>query len=211
MSLLKNIDVWKGYRPRVCNFDLDDYCLSGIIGNNITGIADIPSSSSLGQDPDSLWTTARATRDAYLRAVNEVFGTCINFYIDPDANNPSPYRECITESQWNAIMDLYNGPDGFVSKSINLITKGDLFFNSLMPSRLKRTDTVTWYYRKFIISYQDLPVQEPQVFFTIDFKTSLYPTAQSYIEYTECVRDYVQFVKRFIKAITNCDFQIYQP
>lgn len=211
MSLLKNIDVWKGYRPRVCNFDIDDYCLSGIIGNNITGIADIPSSSVLGQNPDNLWTTARATRDAYLKAVREVFVTCLSFYFDPDADYLSPYRECITENEWNAIMDLFNGPDGYVSKSINFTIKSDLFFNSLMPSRLKRTDSVTYYYPKFIISYYGLPVQEPRVYFTIDYKTSLYPTTQSYIEYTECVRDYTQFVKRFIKAITNCDFQIYQP
>ena len=211
MSFINNIDIWKGNRPRVCNFDLEEFCTSGFIGNNITGFADIPSTSFYGTDPDSLGATARATRDAYLKAVKEVFLTSINFYLDPDSNNGTPFRECITENEWNAIMDLYNGPDGYVAKSINFMIKSDLFFNSLMATKYKRTDTVTYWFPGLIIPYQDLPISEPQIFFTIDFKTSLYPTTQSYIEYTECIRDYVQFVQRFFKAITNTDFPIYQP
>lgn len=208
MSFINNIDIWKGNRPRVCNFDLDDYCTNGYIGNNTTGINGIQVDGYLY--PDGLESTAGATADAYMKSVNEFILATIAHYNDNESAELNPFPGCITEEEWNGIWAFLNGPEGPYVKFKDYNIQKALFFNSLRPSHLKRTDTVTIFYQINIRPYQG-PNSTENIYYTIDYSTSLYPTLQTYKNYTKSIRDFVQSVKRVFQALNKDTFPIFQP
>ena len=207
MSLLKNIDIWKSNIPRVCNFDFIDYCVDGLIGNNTTGLNGIQSNQF---DPEDILITAAATGDAYIRAIDSFILATMANYVDDESYDGNPYPTCITEAEWNGIWDFLNGPDGPYLKHRDYIIQRNLFFNSLMPTRLKRTDTATYQTRLNVRPYQG-PNSIVDIPFTIDYSTALYPTLQTYKNYTKSVRDLTQSVKRVFQALNNDTFPIFQP
>ena len=79
-----------------------------------------------------------------------------------------------------------------------------------MPTRLKRTDTATYQTRLNVRPYQG-PSSTVDIPFTVDYSTALYPTLQTYKNYTKSVRDLTQSVKRFLQALDKDTFPIYQP
>lgn len=208
MSLLKNIDIWKGNIPRVCNFDLLDYCDLGVIGNNTTGLSGVQTNSS--SYADGLYLNARATRDAYQKALDEMVLALMGSYVDQEDYDGNPFPTCITEEEWNNIWAFLNGPDGPYYKFRDFSIQQALFFNSLMPSNLKRTDTVTTMFKINIRPYEG-PNSIVDIPFTIDYSTALYPTLQTYKNYTKSLRDYVQSFKRVFQALNNDTFPIFQP
>jgi len=210
MSFINNIDIWKGNRPRVCNFDLDAYCNNGYIGNNTTGLNGITTDGEWYFGPDSLWSTARATAVVYMKTVDEFVLATIAHYNDNESAELNPFPGCITEAEWNGIWDFLNGPDGPYVKHKDFTIQQALFFNSLMPTNLKRTDTVTTDYKINIRPYQG-PNSIQTIYFTIDYSTSLYPTLERYKNYTKSLRDFVQSVKRVFQALNKDTFPIFQP
>lgn len=62
-------------------FDLEDYSNYGILAADWDNIIDLQDNGTLSQngntvyggDPDDIWTTHRATRDAYFKAFNEYY------------------------------------------------------------------------------------------------------------------------------------------
>jgi hypothetical protein len=209
MSLLKNIDIWKGIIPRVCNFDLEDYCLIGLVGNNTTGMNGVQPDNSFF--PDGLFTSARATADAYIKAVNEFILATMSHYTDGEDDDGNPYPTCVTEAEWNAMWNLINGPDGPNIKFKEMDIKRSLFFNSLMPNSFKRTDVdntrrIIYYVRPY-----EGPNDNVLIPYSIDYSTLLYPTQQAYLECTKAVRDLNQSVKRIMKALNNDSFPLNQP
>jgi hypothetical protein len=210
MSLLKNIDIWKGDRPRVCNFDLEDYCVSGYVGNNTTGLNGITTTGQWYLDPEGLLLTAAATGDAYMKSIDEIVLATMAHYVDNESTDGNPFPGCITEAEWNGIWDFLNGPAGPYLKHRDYVIQRNLFFNSLMPTRLKRTDIATYDYKINIRPYQG-PNSTETIYFTVDYSTSLYPTLETYKNYTKSVRDLTQSVKRFLQALDKDTFPIYQP
>lgn len=210
MSFVKNIDIWKGNIPRVCNFDLEDYCVSGYVGNNTTGLNGITTTGQWFLDPEDLLSTAAATGDAYMKAINEIVLATIAHYNDNESPEVNPFPGCITEAEWNGIWNFLNGPDGPYLKHRDYVIQRTLFFNSLMPTRLKRTDTVTYQTRLNVRPYQG-PNSTVDIPFTVDYSTALYPTLQTYKNYTKSVRDLTQSVKRTLQALNKDTFPIYQP
>lgn len=207
MSLLKNIDIWKGNTPRVCNFDLEDYCVSGLVGNNTTGLNGVQNTYF---NPEGIRDTAIATTGDYLRAIDSFILSTMQHYVDQEDYDGNPFPGCITEAEWNGIWAFINGPEGPYYKCIDFNIQQALFFNSLMPTRLKRTDTITPYIILNIKPYEG-PNSYENIYYTIDFSTSLYPTLQRYKDYTKSFRDFVQSVKRFMQALNKDTFPIYQP
>lgn len=210
MSFINNIDIWKGNRPRVCNFDLADYCENGYVGNNTTGLDGIQGNQQYYFDPDALWATARATADAYMKSVNEFILATIAHYNDNESAELNPFPGCITEEEWNGMWAFLNGPEGPYVKFKDYVIQRALFFNSIMPTRLKRTDTVTTDYKINIRPYQG-PNSIETIYFTIDYSTSLYPTLEGYKNYTKSIRDVTQSVKRVMQALNKDTFPIFQP
>jgi hypothetical protein len=216
MSFIKNIEIWNNQKPRVCSFDLEDYCTAGLIGNNTTGLSGIQTERCYEPGNcqpiyrDDIWATARATSDAWMKAVNEYILAVMAHYVDNESQEGTPFHECVTEAEWNAMWDLINGPQGPYMKFMDFAIKRDLFFNSLMPSSLKRTDVGSGLIRINIRPY-DGPRSDQAINYTIDFKTLLYPTQEAYLEYTKALRDVVQSVDRVMKAINNDSYPIYQP
>lgn len=209
MSLLNNIEIWKNQKPRVCNFDLVDYCVNGLAGNNTTG--------KNGVDPfgyyypDGFFVTARATADAYIKAVNEFILATMAYYTDDEDYDGNPYPTCVTEAQWNAMWDLINGPDGPNVKFMEMDIKRSLFFNSLMPSSQKRIDVDDTRRIPYYVRPYEGPNDNILIPYSIDYKTLLYPTQQAYLECTKAVRDLNQSVKRIMKALNNDTFPLIQP
>lgn len=208
MSLLNNIEIWKNQRPRVCSFDLEDYCNYGFIGNNTTGMANIPTSGYFY--PTGLSVTANTTGQAYFKAFDEFIMATLAHYIDSEDLDANPYVKCITEDQWNTIQDFLHGPEGPYAKYVNFYIKSSLFFNSLNPTAYKRTDVETTF-----VSYKHMPYEGPwtteQMPIVVDYSTLLYPTRQAYFDSTKSMRDLVQSLKTVMMALNNDTFPIYQP
>ncbi len=209
MSLLKNIDIWKGNRPRVCNFDLEDYCVSGLIGNNTTGKNGVEPSAYFY--PEGFFVSARATADAYIKAVNELILATMGYYSDDEDPDGNPFPKCVTEAQWNAMWDLINGPDGPNVKFMEMDIKRSLFFNSLMPSSQKRIDVDDTKRIPYYVRPYEGPNDDILISYSIDYKTLLYPTQQAYLDCIKAVRDFNQSVKRIMKALNNDTFPLIQP
>ena len=207
MSFIKNIEIWNNQIPRVCNFDFLDYCTGGYIGNNTTGLNSIRTDYYY---PDALGATAAETGNAYMKTIDSFILATMANYVDNESYDGNPYPTCITEAEWNGIWDFLNGPDGPYFKYRDYVIQRALFFNSLLPSNLKRTDTVSSNYKINIRPYQG-PNSIETIYFTIDYSTALYPTLQTYKNYTKSVRDLTQSVKRVFQALNNDTFPIFQP
>ena len=70
-------------------------------------------------------------------------------------------------------------------------------------NRVLDEDKINELYASIVEGY-DIP-------FTIDYSTALYPTLQTYQNYTKSLRDYVQSFKRVWQALNNDTFPIFQP
>ena len=84
-------------------FDLEDFSTMGIISADWDNIIDLQDNGTLskngntvnGGDPSDVWTTHRATRDAYLKAVNE-------YYLASKTMRPDRFADFeLWNTQWN--------------------------------------------------------------------------------------------------------------
>jgi uncharacterized protein (TIGR02145 family) len=185
MGFIRNFEIWTNQRPRVCNFDIMDYIETGIIGNSCT-----ENTRSLDSiDWADSQTTANATHDAWLKAVNEYFLSALAFFYQSSYQNyqghPNPIPDqdnfrCITPENYNKIIDLIYGPDGFWEKSFDFDVARLLWWNCLLDpgSPNKRTGTYSDTFRRPTgkYSYIDKP-------FTVDFANYQTPSYEKYLEF----------------------------
>ena len=134
MSFIRNIEIWKNQAPRVCNFDIQDYCNFGNVGNTCTEITLIPNT-------EDAFSTARATYNTWIKAVNEYVLASLSFYYEIGYDNPSIgvnipedalNLNCNSQENFNAICDLYYNASGFVLISIDFEIKRYQLENSLL-------------------------------------------------------------------------------
>lgn len=174
MGFIRNFEIWNNQRPLVCGFDVVDYCDGGVIGNTCTE----NTTPLYGIDQDSNYSTARATRDAWLKAINEYALALFAFYYDDGWEDegggyPTSFpielnTRCITTEDYGKILDLYYGPTGFLEKYklwqianqkwwnciLNPVDKltGVYNYSTTMPS--SQTTSYTWNFSIDYTNYQ---------------------------------------------------------
>lgn len=205
MSFIKNIDIWNNYIPRVCNYDTEDYCSWGAIGNTCTNNTQIPNT-------ENIFTTARATSDAFIKDINNYIYSTIPYYYDIEYTDPITGVEivpdgllndkCITVENYNALLNLYFGPNGLLHKyHYDFIPKRHQLANSLLadgdPEKL--TGIVT-YIARFEDEYRGGGVDHT---ISIDFTNYQTPSYDIYLEYRTVLGDFMQHVKNIMTASAN--------
>ena len=205
MSFIKNIEIWNNYRPRVCNFEIDDYCQIGAIGNTCTENTFIPQNEALFQ-------SARQTFDAWSEAVDKYFLASYNFYYDVEYIDPITgdiiipegllNEKCNSLSNLTTMCNLYYGqPDGFVIKSVNFRSKREQMHNSLLPSGDPNKKTGIQTYTINIPVGPNVPDQ-PYTY-TIDFTNYQTPDYNHYLEYRTVMGVMMQQLKKIMTATGN--------
>jgi len=189
MSFIKNIEIWNNHRPRVCNFDIEEYCLIGAAGNTCTENTNIP-------ENEDLYGTARATYDAWLAAVDNYFLASYNFYYDPGYQDPITGDIIIPEGLLNE-----KQPDGFVIKSINFRSKREQIQNSLLPPGDPNKKTGIETNTISIPVGPNVPAQ-PYTY-SIDFTNYQTPEYSHYLEYRTSLGDMMQQLKKIMTATGN--------
>jgi hypothetical protein len=210
MSFIKNIQVWNNHIPRVCNFDYEDYTTSGWVGNNCR-IRTNPEDNYNNLCIEDTATTARATRNAYVRALDELFDSIYEFYFNQENTTYGIARSenniCITPAKRQAFLDAYWGPTGLKQKLWDvLFIKQPQLFNAMTPACSNdkyngiQERTESWR------SAYDEPSNP--VTYEIDFTN--YQTMNYYIldEYQLAFKNLMQDVKNTLIKLTNAPLTI---
>jgi len=208
MGFIKNIEIWNNQRPRVCSFDLDDYCYYyGAVGNTCTENTAAPDMTGNGD----MFTTANATHDVWAKAVIEYFTASIAFYREADYQDPVTgeiiipqvlNERCIPRDEYNKLCNLfYNQTDGFYMKDIAFQAKKMQIRNSFKlntdPNKLTG-----------IHSFTQLIETSPQstgiiYTYTVDFTDYQAPDYNHYLEYRTVLGDLMQLVKKLMTATAD--------
>jgi len=212
MSFIKNIQVWNNQIPRVCNFDFEDYTTSGWVGNNCRLFTN-PQDNYNNLCAEDIATTARATRDAYVRSLDQLFDSIYEFYFNQD--NPtygitrSENNNCITPTQRQAFLDAYWGPTGLKSKLWDvLFIKQPQLFNAMYPSCSSEKYNGI---QDFTVNWQSAYGQpSTPVTYQIDFTN--YQSLNYYIvdAYELAIKNLMQEVKNTLIKLTNAPLTISQ-
>jgi len=205
MGLLRNIEIWNNQRPRVCNFDLSDYCGEGSLGNtcttNTTPINDIDWSNSQ--------ETARETRAAWLNAINlYVVATNAFFYEPAGCNTEStscvPEQQnfkCNSAEQFQQLSDLYYGPEGFLEKYKTWQIKSQQWWNCLLTAPDKQEGIQT-----YSQTMNSSPTTTYTWTYTVDYTNYQTPDQTKYLEYRNAMGDMMQSLKQLMTAGTGQPF-----
>jgi len=214
MSFIKNIQVWNNHIPRVCNFDFEDYTNSGWVGNNCrSAIFDNPEDNYNNLCIEDPSTTARATRNAYVKALDELFDSIYEFYFNQENTTYGIARSenniCITPAKRQAFLDAYWGPTGLKQKLWDVLyIKQPQLFNAMTPacSSEKRNgiQNLTEFWRN---AYDETRIS---VTYQVDFTN--YQSMNYYIldEYQLAFKNLVQDVKNTLIKLTNAPLTISQ-
>ncbi len=204
MGFIRNFEIWHNQRPRVCNFDVLDYCGEGSIGNSCTGIVR-PIQATTEDDA----TVARATRDAWLKAVNE-YALALNAFYTENGTGPNPPGgypelfdqnnvECITPTNYGKFLNLYYGPTGFIAKYYKeWLPASQLWWNCLymVGSPEKKTGVYTY----TISSIPTAPNQGQPFTYTIDYTNYQVATKARYLEYRAALDAMLAALKIFMQS-----------
>lgn len=202
MSFIRNIEIWKNQVPRVCNFDLQDYCNFGNIGNTCTENTGIPNT-------EDAFSTARATYDAWIKAVNEYVLASLSFYYEIGYDNPSIginipedalNLNCNSQENFNAICDLYYNASGFVLMSIDFEIKRLQLENSLLLDSNPDKKTGVYSYTKTIPTS---PTTTAPYTYSVDYTNYQTPSIDIYLEYRESLGIMLRQLKKIITATSN--------
>jgi len=212
MGFIRNFEIWNNQRPRVCSFDLDDYCTSwGNLGNTCTENTTAP---DLGSESNS-FTTSRATFDAWGKAVNEYFLASLAFYYDYAYQDPITQEilipdgllneKCNPRRNYNALCDLFYGyPHGFYYNMIAFRSIKMQINNSFMQDGDpdKRTGVHT-----FTELITTTPRTAPITYtYTVDFTNYQSPDYNHYLEYRTILGNLLQWYKKLMKATAGHPF-----
>ena len=195
MGFIRNFEIWNNQRPRICSFDIADYCNDyDAIGNTCTENTGAPDMSTDAE----MFTTARETHDAWTRAFNEYVLASLTFYFEEyDFND-----RCISLDEYNALCDLYyNQTDGFFMKDIAFISKRMQLANSFTPDGDPNKRTGIHSFTKIIYTQRNTP-GIPYTY-TVDFTNYQSPDYNHYLEYREVLGDLLQLAKKIMTATAD--------
>lgn len=218
MSLLLNIELWNNSRPRQAGFDIVDYCGAGDVGNTCTG--DVWPGNRVATELDDLLSTANATHDAWLKAVNEWFLSTISFYYDIDictysnivnecVNHEGELMlKCITVEEFAKIIEAYYGEEGFIGKWKKWSILKQEWWNSLRissdPYKLNGIQSYT--------QTINAPIGSVTTWtYTIDYTEWQSANNEKYLEYRNAMGDMMQSLKRLMQMCTGSSFETYRP
>lgn len=201
MGFIRNFEIWNNQRPRVCNFDILDYCAEGIIGNTCTEITTPIDSIDWDITP---FTTSKASRDAWINAVNEYVLALNTFYYDdgwqgetggyptdfPGENNV----KCITPENYGKFLDLYYGPTGFIAKYKEWLPASLLWWNCILNPIYKQTGIVT---DTVLLPVSPQLPSQPWTF-TVDYTNYQTATKARYLEYRAALDAMLAALKIFM-------------
>ena len=204
MGFIKNIEVWQNHRPRVCNFDITDFCNYSAIGNTCTDNSDLPNF-------EELFFTQTATYNAWLKAIDEYFTASISFYYDAGYTDPDTgaviipdglYNEkCVPLANFTALCDLYYGPTGFNEKNIDFIIKKAQIQNALRLNTDpdKKTGVYT-----YTINIPVAPFTPTQPYtYTVDFTDYQIFKYDMYLDYRNILGILMQQLKKIMTATAD--------
>jgi len=208
MGFIRNFEIWNNQRPKVCSFDIDDYCtLWGAVGNTCTENTTAPDMTGDGD----MFTTSNATHDAWAKAVVEYFTASINFYREADYEDPDTgeiiipqtlNERCILRDEYNELCNLfYNQTNGFFMKDIAFQAKKMQIANSfkLNSDPGKRTGV-----HSFTQNIETAPHSPGiQYTYTVDFTDYQSPDYNHYLEYRTVLGDLMQLVKKLMTATAD--------
>jgi len=187
MGFIRNFEIWNNQRPRVCNFDVMDYVVEGVIGNSCTGdirdIDDVPWENSI--------STARATGGAWLKAIHQAFLATHAFYRENELDEGmygTPYipsgtiTRCISLEEEQRYIDLFFGPNAFMDKYKAWFLESMRWFNCLNDPAYKETGVISYVHNEFPLGY---PIGAGNYTFTTDVTNYQTPTKEGYLSYRE--------------------------
>lgn len=204
MSFIKNIQIWNNQIPRVCNFDILDYCYVGGIGNTCTGNTDVP-------DTEDGFSTARTSYNAWTKAVNQYFLASISFYYDIGFDDSSVSSiiipdgffndKCNTQENYTKLCDLYYGPNGFIEQTYLFEIKRAQLQNSLLADT--DPNKKTGVYTETVLRLVSPFAQPVPYTYSIDYTDYQTPEYSYYEEYREILGELMQRLKKIITATSN--------
>jgi uncharacterized protein (TIGR02145 family) len=206
MGFIRNFEIWNNQIPRVCNFDIDDYCnYWGSIGNTCTENTTAP---DMGSQSDP-FTTSRATFDAWGKAVVEYFQASLAYYYDYSYEDPITQEmiipegllneKCNSRSNFDKLCDLFYGyPHGFYYNMVAFRSINAQINNSFMQDGDpdKRTGVHT-----FTEPITTTPLTDPIPYtYTVDFTNYQSPDYNHYLEHRNILGNFLQWYKKLLKA-----------
>ena len=206
MGFIRNFEIWNNQRPRVCSFDLDDYCnVWGAIGNTCTENTTAP---NMGYDSDP-FTTSRATFDAWGKAVVEYFTASLSFFYERSYKDPITQEwiipeglineKCNPRSNYDELCNLFYGyPNGFYYRIIAFRSIKAQINNSFIPNGDPAKLTGVY-------SFTELIMTAPRTYpipytYTVDFTNYQSPDYNHYLEYRTILGNFLQWYKKLMKA-----------
>lgn len=204
MGFIRNFEIWNNQRPRVCNFDIIDYCDRGVIGNSCT-----ENTTPLDTiDQVDNYLNAVSTHNAWILAVNKYVVALNAFYLETGTgpNPPGGYPQlfdqnnikCITPVNYGKFLDLYYGPTGFIAKYKEWWEASLRWWNCLYPAGdlvNKKTGLETFYR-----TFPTAPNQTQPWTFTIDFTNYQVATKARYLEYRAALDAMLAALKIFMQS-----------
>jgi uncharacterized protein (TIGR02145 family) len=204
MGFIRNFEIWNNQRPRVCNFDIIDYCDRGVIGNSCT-----ENTTPLDTiDQVDNYLNAVSTHNAWILAVNKYVVALNAFYFETGTgpNPPGGYPQlfdqnnikCITPVNYGKFLDLYYGPTGFIAKYKEWWEASLRWWNCLYPAgdlMNKKTGLQT-----FFRTFPTTPNQTQPWVFTIDFTNYQVATKARYLEYRAALDAMLAALKIFMQS-----------
>lgn len=210
MGFIKNIQICKNEIPRVCSFDYEDYISTGWVGNSCRNFNNRDNNYN-NLCLEYVATTARATRNAYFKSIEDLFNSIYAFYFNKE-NTPlgipaSENNNCITPAKRQAFLDAYWGPDGLKEKLFNvLFIKQEQIFNAMYPecSNDKKQGVIS-YDIQWQYTYDSPNVTRT---YTIDYTN--YQNMNYYImdEYELAFKNLIQEVKNTLIKLTNAPLNL---
>ena len=212
MGFIRNFEIWNNQRPKVCSFDIDDYCVYwGNIGNTCTENTTAP---NMGYDSDP-FTTSRATFDAWGKAVVEYFTASLAFFYERSYKDPITQEwiipeglineKCNPRSNYDELCNLFYGyPNGFYYRMIAFRSIKAQINNSFIPNGDPAKLTGVY-------SFTELIMTAPRTYpipytYTVDFTNYQSPDYNHYLEYRTILGDFLQWYKKLMKATAGHPF-----
>jgi hypothetical protein len=199
MGFLRLYEITHNQRPLVCSFDVLDYITSTVIGTDC-------GTPALLDDIDQTdnFSTAIATRDAWVTSIKNFFSATFTRYINND--DDTLMSLCISQENFDTLIEMAYGTTGFFSKYKEWHQKSLLIWNTIIPEIDKQTGEVT---DTYILpdNHNTTEVWE----YTIDYTDYQTLTRSIYQDYRTSMGEMMQSLKQFLIAINGDSFENYRP
>jgi len=174
------------------NFDVEDYRVSRAIGKNNVEVTE--------DDWGDMYTTARATRDQYLKSTNEMILSCVARAVRWTDTALQTDILRILQDDWQPAIEA-------------MITKQSRFFNSLVPALDQETGLVSpggdradytgWSEQVETPNFSTAALQSSFINFDIDYTGSTVFTETLWNEHVQAMKDFQASLKRVLAKIAD--------